>query len=253
MLIVIVALGGHLHGVLLLEAAPAHKVSMDLGRRVHVHGLRLRGQVLKQEVLHGLPHVLVRLEQFGFEGRICEHVFLGEVGRKVLGHAGLEAIAAVREELGRDGWRLLPALFLVGLADVVIGAEAAVVAQIVMVLVLIHSVGEVVFIVAVDHEFLHVVVLNERGCLFGVRALGRRQHGAALLAVLQPRRHRENLLGLRGGLQLGRVRKGLNCCLQLEVRREYLLLQLLGGEERVLQELVLQLLLAIVGQPVVGA
>ena len=59
--------------------------------------------------------------------------------------------------------------------------------------------------------------------------------------------------GLRGGLQLGRVRKGLNCCLQLEVRREYLLLQLLGGEERVLQELVLQLLLAIVGQPVVGA
>lgn len=60
------------------------------------------------------------------------------------------------------------------------------------------------------------------------------------------------LWDLELGLGIG---KRLYGGLKLEKRCMYLLLlQLLGEEvERILQELVLQLLLAIVGQPVVGA
>jgi len=61
-------------------------------------------------------------------------------------------------------------------------------------------------------------------------------------------------LSLLGDLQLGLgVGNRLNGGLRLVERCKYLLLQLLGEEELILQKLVLQLLLAIVGQPVVGA
>jgi len=96
MLIIIVALGGHFHRVVVLEAAPAQVVIMNHWLLLHVHRLGLRGQILKQEVLHGLAHVVRRLLQIWFKGRIGEHVFRREVIYEVLAHASVESNLVVR-------------------------------------------------------------------------------------------------------------------------------------------------------------
>ena len=55
---------------------------------------------------------------------------------------------------------MLPASFLMGMVPKVVLTKAAIVYHIIMVVVLIHTVGQFIFIVPLNNKFVHIVVFN---------------------------------------------------------------------------------------------